>query len=104
MEQGELGVIEPVVAGQLGEPADVAGQHPRPLDRIERPVEGLGDRRLDEALPQADPELPAEHLDDALGRRRVRAGEEVAEQPCLGGRARGRLDRRERGSHLGEGR
>ena len=51
---------EPVVAGELGEPADVAGQHPGPLDVVERAVEGLGDGRLDEALAQADPQLAAE--------------------------------------------
>ena len=49
-------------------PADVAGEHPGPLDGVERPLERLGDRRLEEALAQPDPELAAEHLDDGAGR------------------------------------
>ena len=102
MEERELGVIELVVAGQLGEPADVAGQHARPFHGIERTVEGFGDRRLDEALAKADPELPAEHLDDALGRGGIASGEELREQSRLGGRTGGGLDRCERGRHLGE--
>ena len=87
MEQGQLGVVQAVVAGQLGEPADVAGQHAGPLHVVERAVEGLGDGRLDEALAQADPQLAAEDLDDALGRRpdrSVRAGRGGG-RPCAAG-------------------
>ena len=65
VEQRQLGVAELVVAGQLGQPADVAGQHAGPLDVVERAVERLGDRGLDEALAQPDAQLAAEHLDDA---------------------------------------
>ena len=42
---------------------------PAHLTVVERAVEGLRDRRLDEALAQADPELAAQDLDDALGGR-----------------------------------
>ena len=76
VEQGQLGVAELVVAGEVGEPADVADEHPGPLDVVERPVEGLGDGRLDEALAQPDPQVAAQDLDDALGRQRVGALEE----------------------------
>ena len=53
----ELGVVEPVVARELGQPPDVAGEHPGPLDVVERPVEGLRDGGLDEALAQPDAQL-----------------------------------------------
>ena len=56
-----------------------------------------------EALAQADPQLAAEHLDDVLGGQRVGAGEQrPAGSADLRGRARGGLDRLERGGHLGE--
>ena len=59
VEEGEARLGEPVVAGELGHPADVAGEHPGPLHLVERPVERLRDRRLDEALAEPDPELAA---------------------------------------------
>ena len=93
---------EGVVAGELGEPADVADEHPGPLDVVERTVERLGDRGLHEALAQPDPEIAAEHLDDVLGGQRVGAFEEVAQDRRLAGRARRRLDRGEGGGDLGE--
>ena len=71
MEQRQRGVAELVVAGEAGQPPDVADEHARPLDVVERAVEGLRDGGLDEALAQADPEVAAEHLDDVLGRQRV---------------------------------
>ena len=88
----EAGVVEPVVAGELGHPADVAGQHPGPLDRVERPVERLRDRRLDEALAEPDPELARQDLDDVLRGQRVGPGEELAQDPALRRRP-GRLPR-----------
>ena len=57
-------LAERVVAGQHGRPADVAGEHPGPLHVVERPVEGLGDGRLEEPLAQADPQLAGQDLDD----------------------------------------
>ena len=71
VEQGQGRVAERVVAGEAGQPADVADEHARPLDVVERAVEGLGDGRLHEPLAQADPQVAAEHLDDVLGRQRV---------------------------------
>ena len=59
VEQGEAGVAEAVVAGEHRRPADVAGEHAGPLHLVERPVEGLRDRGLDEALAEPDPELAA---------------------------------------------
>ena len=64
-------VVEGVVAGQPGQPPDVADEHAGPLDVVERAVEGARDGRLDEALAQADPQVAAEHLDDVLGGQRV---------------------------------
>ena len=95
-------LAEGVVAGERGQPADVADQHPGPLDVVERPVEGARDRGLDEALAQPDPQVAAEHLDDVLGGQRVGPLEQRAQDRRLAGRAGGLLDRGERGGHLGE--
>ena len=95
-------VARRVVAGEAGQPADVADEHPRPLDVVERPVEGARDAGLDEALAQADAQVAAEHLDDVLGGHRVGAFEQAAQDRRLPGRAGGRLDLGERGGHLGE--
>ena len=48
----QRGVLQPVVAGERGGPPDVAGEHPGPLHHVERPVERLGDRRLQETLAE----------------------------------------------------
>ena len=79
---------------------DVAGQHPGPLDRVERAVEGTGDGGVDEALAQADAELAAGDLDDGLGGRRVGPLEQVLQQPGLCRGTAGRLDRLECGRYL----
>ena len=79
-----------VVAGERGQPADVADQHPGPLHVVERPVEGARDGGLDEALAQADPQVAAEHLDDVLGGQRVGAFEQGAQDRRLAGRPGGR--------------
>ena len=72
-----------VVAGQACQPPDVADQHPRPLDVVERPVEGARDGRLDEALAKADPQVAAEHLDDVLGGQWLGSFQEGAEDRGL---------------------
>ena len=51
------GVAEAVLAGERRGPADVAGEHPRALHGVERPVERLRERRLEQPLAEADPEL-----------------------------------------------
>ena len=61
---------------------DVAGQHPRPLDVVERPVERLRDRRLEQTFAQADPQLAGQHLDDVL------RGQRVGSAPAARGRSR----------------
>ena len=76
-KRARLASAEAVVAGEHGGPPDVAGEHAGPLHRVERPVERLRDRRLDEALAQPDPELAREDLDDVLRGQRVGAGEEA---------------------------
>jgi hypothetical protein len=91
-----LSGLNRVIAGELGEPAHIADQHPRPLHILERAVEGLRDGRLDQAVAQSDPQLAAKHLDDALGRRGVGADQEIAQDRRLARRTRGDLDRRER--------
>jgi len=96
VEEGEARLVELVVAGQLGHPADVAGQHPGPFDCVQRTIERPGDRSLDESLPKADPELASEDLDDVLRSQWVRAGQEIAEDRALGCGARRGLDRRVR--------
>jgi len=75
VDQSEARVPEAVVTGQLGHPADVAGQHPGPLDLVQRPAEGLGDRGFDEALAETDPELATQDLDDVLRGQRIGSGE-----------------------------
>ena len=101
MEQRELGVVQAAVAGQLGEAADVAGQHAGPLHGVERAIEGLGDGRLDQPLAQADAQLAAEDLDDRPwpwpDRERASRSRRSA---ALAAGPRGLLDRRERGGHL----
>ena len=93
---------EAVLAGERRGPPDVTGQHPGPLDRVERPVEGLRDRGLEQPLAEPDPELAAEDLDDAGRGPRRRPGDERLEDLRLGGRARGGLDGLERRLDLGE--
>ena len=102
MEEGQRGVAELVVTGEAGQPPDVADEHARPFDVVERAVEGLGDGRLDEALAQADPQVAAQHLDDVLGRQRVGPLEERAQDGRLAGRPGCQLDLGEGGGHLGE--
>ena len=102
MEERQRGRRQGVVPGQTGQPADVADQHPGPLDVVERPVEGARDPGLDQALAQADPQVAAEHLDDVLRGHRVGAFEQAAQDRRLLGRAGGGLDLGERGGHLGE--
>ena len=102
VEEGERCAGQGVVAGESGEPADVADQHPGPLDVVERAVEGTRDRGLDQALAQTDPQVAAEHLDDVLRGQRVGPFEERAQDRGLAGRPRGLLDLGERGGHLGE--
>ena len=70
-----------------GQPADVAGQHAGPLDVVERPVEGLRDGGLDQALAQPDPQLAAEHLDDATWRSAGPSGRggRAGSPPCAAG-------------------
>ena len=80
VEQRHRRVAQAVVAGEQRRPADVAGQHPGPLDGVERAVERLRDRRLDEALAKADPQLAGEHLDDGRGGPRGGAREERLER------------------------
>ena len=71
---GQRGVAQAVVAGERRGPPDVAGQHAGPLDRVQRPVEGLGDGGLEQALAEPDPELAAEDLDDARSRSAATTG------------------------------
>ena len=100
MEQGQLGALEATRLRQLGGAADVAGEHARPLHGIERSVERLGQRRLDEPFAEPDAELTGEHADDAPGG--LRAREQAGEQLGLACRARRRLDGRERRGDLDE--
>ncbi len=102
MEQGQRGGVERVVAGEPGQPADVADEHPGPLHVVERTVERPGDGRLDETLAKSDPEVAAEHLDDVLRGQWIRPREKTLEHGRLAGRTRGLLDLGERGGHLGE--
>ena len=102
VEERQRGLVEPIVAGQLASRPDVAGQHPGPLDVVERAVEGLRDGRLDQPLAEADAEVAAEDLDDVLRGQRVGAPEEVAQDRGLARRSGRRLDRRERVGHLGQ--
>ena len=69
----ERGVAQAVLARERRGPADVAGEHPGALDLVQRPVERLRDRRLEQALAQPDPQLAAQHLHDARGRQRARS-------------------------------
>ena len=92
---------EPVLAREHGRLADVAGEHPRPLHVVERPLERLRDRRLEQPLAQADPQLAGQDLDDVLRRQRVGPREQRAEDRALARRPRRRLDRGERVGDLG---
>ena len=93
---------EPVLGREHGRLADVAGEHPGPLHLVERPLERLRDRRLEQALAQADPQLAGEHLDDVLRRQRVGPREQLAEDRALARRPRRGLDRGERVGDLGD--
>ena len=104
VEEGQRGRRQAIVAGECGQLPDVADEHARPLDVVERAVEGARDAGLDQALAQADPQVATEHLDDVLGGHRVGALEQAAQDRRLPGRAGGGLDLAERGGHLGEGR
>lgn len=102
MEQAQPGVRQAVVASELSGPTQVTGQHAGPFDRVEGAIEGPRDGRFHEPLAQADAELAGEDLDDALGRRRVRAGQEVGQDGRFGAGTGRVLDRFEGGGDLGQ--
>ena len=104
VEEGQLGAVEAALACQLRRPADVAGEHPGPLHRVERAVESLRQRRLDQPLAEPDAKLAGEDANDAAGGLRVGAGEEACEQIGLPRRPGGSLDGRERRSDILEAR
>ncbi len=83
MEHREAGLIEPILRGERSEPPDVARQHARPLDRFERPIIGPGNRRLHESLPEPDPKLAGQDLDDVLRGERIRSTEEITQDRAL---------------------
>ena len=59
VEQRQLGRVQQVVARQDRGPADVPGEHRRPLDGREVAPERARDGRLEVALAQADAQLAA---------------------------------------------
>ena len=94
--------IETALPGQRRRPSDLPGELAGPLDRLEGAVEGPRDRRLEQALAQADPEVAAEHLHEMARGERVAARQELAEAHGLAGGRPGGLDRGERVGHLAE--
>ena len=80
--------------------ADVAGEHRRQLDRRLRPLERLGDGRLQQPLAQPDAQLPGEDLDHVLGGQRVAALQQIGEDGALGRGAGSGLDRGEGLGHF----
>ena len=102
VEQRERGVLQPVVPGERGGPPDVAVEHPGPLHHVERTVERLGDRGLQETLAATDAELAGEDLHEVLGGEWRRPREQLGEQRGLRRRALGIGDRRVGHGHLGQ--
>jgi len=86
MEQRQLGRFETILAGEDGCLADVAGQHACPLDGVQWTIERFRDRRLDQALPEPDPEVARDDADDPPGGLRLRARQERGEQGGLSSR------------------
>ena len=92
VEQRELGARRGGPRGPARGPADVAGEHARPLDGVERPVEGLGDAPP-RASPSRSPIRSSPERTLTMPRRGLRVGAARAapsRSSRLGGRARRR--------------
>jgi hypothetical protein len=102
MEQGQRCALEPPLAREDRGLADVAGEHPGALHLVQRAVERLRERGLDQALAQPDAKLAGDHADDAARGARIGPGEERRQQIGLARRSRGGLDGGERRGDLHE--
>ncbi len=91
-----------VVARKLGRVPQVAGEHARPLDVGNGPIESGSNARLQVPLTQADAQLARQDLDDRFRRLGVATLEQLAQFDRLGGRAACGCDRGERSVDLGE--
>ena len=100
MEEAQVGRPEGIRLGQGRGRADVTGEHPGPLDRVDRPVEGRCDRRLEESLAKPDAQIPGQDLDHVLGGQWIAPGEQLGEDRPFRRRAGGGLDRAEGGGDV----
>src|ERR1051326_7750399 len=102
MEQRHLRGVERVALRQQRRRADVAGEHVRAADGVERAAERLRDRRLEQPFDEADAQLAQEDLHREADALRVELAQELDEDLLLLDRARRRGQALERLAELGE--
>jgi hypothetical protein len=83
MEEGQLGTIQLVVAGQHGYPADVTAQHAGPLHIRQSATEGESDALLEVTFPQSDAKLAAQDGGDVSSREWLGSLQERTEDTGL---------------------